>query len=140
MSPKCQLEQCMTIRIPRQAIQWRKIAENTLWTDVMTPFVLNGPFHVSRLHRPISRRSPPGSNPQLTGWWTISFGIRETKLFVFEWAVHRVYRYCFCMLSAIKSYAAAGREIGRRLHHGWVFGEDLPQPVIMKLRVTFCFR
>lgn len=132
----------MATRIPRQAIQWCTNTAYTLCDNVMTPFVLNGQLRVSLLHRSFSTRTAPGSNPQLTGWWTIIrfFGYRETKPIAFEWAALGVYQYCFCMLSAIKSYTAAGRVYGRRSHHGWVFGEVLPQPVTKKSSRYCCLR
>lgn len=131
----------MVVRIPRQAIQWRKNATHTLWAKTMTPFVLNGRLRWSLLHRPISTRSAPGSSPQPTGWWTIIQynGYRETKPHVFEWGVFGVYQHCFCMLKATKSHTAVLRILAGS-HHGWVFGEDLPQPVYKKSRQTRCSR
>jgi hypothetical protein len=141
MSPMVELERIMVVRIPRQAIQWRWNVIYILWAYAMSPYVLNGPLRVSLLHRPISTRSAPGSNPQPTGWWTIGLGLRETKPHIFEWAVHGVYQHCFCMLSAVKSYAAVPLSLGDEgSHHGWVFGENLSQPVIEKSRRTRCSR
>ncbi len=138
MSPTGAIE--MAVRIPRQAIQWRKNAPYTLWTRPMTPCVLNGRLRWSLLHRPISARSAPGSNPQLTGWWTIiRNGYREAKPHVFEWGVSGVYQHCFCMLKTIKSHRAVPC-ILTGSHHGWVFGEDLPQLIKKKLRQTRCSR
>lgn len=95
----------MVVRIPRQAIPWRKNVIYTLWTNTMTPLVLNGRLRVSLLYRPTSTRSAPGSNPQTTGWWTIILtkGYREAEPHVFEWTAHGVYQYRFCMLWPLRA-------------------------------------
>ena len=116
----------MTARIPRQAIPWRLNAINTLWGYVSTPWLLNGRLRVSLPYRPLSTRSAPDPSPRTTGWWTIGLGLTYAKPDAIEWAGLGVYQNRFCMLSAVKSHAAAPHSFGEAgSHHGWVFGEDL---------------
>lgn len=121
----------MPVRMPRPMTQWRLNAV-ALWTGFSSPCGLNGTRRVSPLHRPISTGSAPGSNPQITGWWTISRndGIRETKPAANEWGVFGGNLQCFWTLTAYSRSSAVGAAFPRPnaglLPYGCLAGISFP--------------
>jgi hypothetical protein len=124
VSPQCPTgAHRMPVRMPRPLTQWRDDAV-ALWTGSCSPGLLNGTRRVSPFHRPSSTGSPPGSNPQRTGWWTIGSGLRETKPAVNEWGVFGRYLHCFWTSTAIRpgSLCQDGQ-----LRRGSTVGAPLPR-------------
>lgn len=115
VSPQCPTgARSMPVRMPRPMTQWHLNAA-ALWTGCCSPCGLNGTRRVSPLHNPISTGSAPGSNPQITGWWTISadWRIRETKPAVNEWGVFGGNRHRFWTPTASSRSSAVGAAFPR---------------------------
>jgi len=102
----------MPVRMPRPLTQWHLDAV-ALWTGRCSPCGLIGTRRVSPLHNPISTGSAPGSNPQITGWWTIGASLRDTKPAVNEWGVSGGYQQRFWTPTASSRSPAVGAALPR---------------------------
>jgi len=134
----------MSVRIPRQAKQWRTIAADTLWTDAGHPMCLNGsPRVLPYIDRFQLDPPPTQARYQLDGGPLASASEKPNLMSLSGQCsgLNNIVSVCCQPIRAMQQPAGTK---GCRSHHGWVFGEDHssfiasatkdPQPVDEKPR------